>query len=178
MVIALAGGVEVDLATRDDLLGVHQRLERLRPPHGRYYTISGEGLTSSTFSGSGPIAISFTPQSPPSGRIWAVQWAACWPATNPSVGAIANLFATLCAGRCPTGPGAPPANTAIVHNLGDTLVPGQAVPSSINVPDKTIITSRLQFYVLFGGSGLAASTQYNATAGVIDLPDTDESILW
>src|SRR5215467_4114305 len=135
MEIALEGGVTLDVATRDDLAKHHESLrERIeaRVPRGKYYMVQGSGATTSGFSGSGPIAISFTPQSPPAGRLWFVQWVAVWVGSNPATTAVANLFASLAVGRCPTGPGAPIA-AAIVPNVADPVVPGQAVPAPISV---------------------------------------------
>jgi hypothetical protein len=177
MEIALAGGVLVDLATRDDIEGFHRKLaEKLVPPHAKYFPVSGSGATAAGFSGSGPIAVAFNPQSPPPGRLWSVQWVAVWVGTTPAAGAVANLFAAVCVGNSQVGAGGPP--RALTANISDVVIPGQAVPSGINVPDKTIVKPDTQLYVLFGGAGLAASTVYNCTAGVLDMPATDEATLW
>src|SRR5215831_17259712 len=148
MEIAVAGSVAIDVATREDLAKHHDKLREMlegRRPAGRYYMIEGSGTTTAGFSGSGPIAVSFTPQSPPGGRRWYVEWLAIWVGTNPATAAVANLFGAVMVGRCPTGPGAPIA-APIVPAVADVVVPGQVVPSSISIPDKTIVKSQQQLY--------------------------------
>jgi len=182
MEIALAGGVVIDVATCEDLARHHERLREAlegRRPTGKYYMIQGSGATTAAFAGAGPIAISFTPQSPPPGRKWFVQFAAIWVGANPATTAVASLFAALMVGRCPTGPGAPAISASLTAvNVADTVVPGQAVPSAISVPDKTIVKSQQQLYVVLAGSGLAASTVYSLNAGIIDTVDDDETYFW
>lgn len=176
--LAIAGDISIDLATKDDVLSLHRGLaEQLKPPAGAYYRIYATGQTATGFSGSGPIAICFTPFSPPAGRIWAVQWVALWVGTSPANPATANLNAALMIGRSPVGPGGPPGASFTPSN-SDVVVPGQTVPASITVPDKTIVYHADQLYAILAGSGLAASTVYNASAGVLDLPDKAEALLW
>jgi hypothetical protein len=178
MEVVLAGGAMIDLATREDVQEHHERLRRyLEKPKGRYYRVSGSGATTAGFSGSGPIAVSFTPQSPPDGFWWLVQWFSCWVGTSIAAGAVANLNAALMVGQCPTGPGAPVAR-AIVPSLSDVAIPGLAVPSGTNVPDKTVITGQDQLYALLAGSALAASTTYNLLAGVVEVPAEGETLFW
>ena len=303
MELAVAADVAIDLATKDDLTHHHDRIVKMfSKPEGRDYVISGSTTTTSGFSGSGPIALSFTPQSPPGGRKWFLQWIAIWVGTNvvvvpvaqtpastalasngatgvasaiaPAIGGAAGttvwvtgiqitglgatggstiiatltgvlggtisipvvipagattaitpvtmqfpgglqasaagqaitlnvpsfgagntnaeaslegfivtpasggaLTAAVCIGNCPTGPGGPSAR-AINVNDSDVTLPGLSVPIGVTLPDKMIVRSQTELYVLLGGSGLAASTVYNANVGVIDAPDTDESNFW
>lgn len=178
MELTVAADVMVDLATKDDLHQHHEKLRKLLDkPRGRYYIISG--ATSNTAAQPGPIAVSFTPQSPPAGRLWFVQWVAVWQANTQAgllAGTIANLFAAVCIGNCPVGPGGPNAR-AVNVNAGDIAVPGNLVPAGINIPDKTLVKSQQELYVLIGGSGLT-STNYNCTAGVIDVEDVPEALFW
>jgi hypothetical protein len=179
MELTVAGDVAVELATRDDLDRHHERLRDVLADHkdARYYMVSG--ATANTAAQPGPIAMSFTPQAPPPGRIWRVQWAAIWQANSQAgllAGAIANLFAALCVGNSPTGPGGPSAR-AVNVNASDIAVPGQTVPSSINVPDLTVVKSEQQLYFLIGGSGLT-SVNFSCTAGVLDAPDVPEALFW
>jgi hypothetical protein len=172
MELAVAADVVVDLATKDDLDTHHKRLERILPsrPAGRYYTLSAAGAN--TVAQPGPTAIAFTPMSPPAGRMWFIQWFAIWQANTQAGllgGAIANLFAALCVGRSPVGGGGPTAIAPAI-NGSDIVMPGLVVPSGNTIPDKTVVKSQQQLYVLIGGSGLSSVT-YNATAGVIDVPD-------
>ena len=178
----MAGGAVIDIASADDLKRHHDRLEKLlaeRRPAGKYYRIIGSGSTTAGFSGSGPIAIAFTPSSPPAGRHWFVQWAAIFVGTSPAAAATANLFAAVMVGRSPSPPGATIAGAFPgALSEGDVVVPGLAVPSSTTVPDKTVVKPQDQLYVVLAGSGLAASTVYVATAGIIDTPDSDETYFW
>jgi hypothetical protein len=171
---------EAALATKADLDRYHRRLAAcLEPPRGKYEELYATGRTGSGFSGSGPIAFAFAPAAPPPGRLWLIQWVAIWVGTNPAVGAVASLFAAVMVGQSPAGAGTPGAvATSVTPNLTDVRIPGQAVPAAVNVPDKTIVKPQQQFYILLGGLGLAASTVYNASAGVLDLPETAEAILW
>lgn len=177
MGIHIAGDFDIDLlAKREDVEKLHRAILESKP-RGRYYAISG--TTANTAAQPGPIAISFTPQSPPAGRLWFVEWVAIWQANTQAgllAGTIANLFAAVCVGNCPVGPGGPNAR-AVNVNASDIVVPGNAIPSSISVPDKTVVKSQAELYILVGGSGLT-STQFNCTAGVVDVPDDDEVYFW
>lgn len=178
MELAVAADVAIDLATKDDLDHHHQNIKQMfQRPAGRYYPISGSTQTTSGFSGSGPIAAAFNPLSPPPGRQWFLQWLAVWVGTSLFAVSTANLFAALCIGQSPTGPGGPSAR-AVNVNDSDVAQPGQNIPTAINLPDKLIVRPQTQLYVLIGGSGLAASTIYNANVGLIDVPDTDEALFW
>lgn len=182
MEVTLAAGGVIDLATAADLEEHHRRLERLVPetPRGRYYMIAGNGVTASGFAAPAAglgIAVAFTPSSPPGGRLWFLQWVAVFVGLNPAQGAQANVFAAICVGRSFSGPSQTVA-PAQAPNLGDIVVPGQAVPAAINVPDKTVVKAEQQLYALLQGSGLAASTAYNLVAGVVDVPDQDEVYFW
>ena len=303
MELAVAADVAIDLATKDDLAHHHDNIRKLfEKPKGRYYPISGSTATTSGFSGSGPIALSFTPQAPPPGRQWLLQWLSMWVGTNvvvppvsqtaaltaltsngatgvasaiaPAIGGAAGttvwvtgiqitglgatsgstiiatltgvlggtisipvvvptgatvaltpvtlsfpgglqasaaataitlnvpsfgagntnaqaslegfivtpasggaLNAALCIGNCPTGPGGP-SSRAVNVNDSDIVLPGLAIPVGVTLPDKMTVRSQTELYMLIGGAGLAASTIYNATAGVIDVPDTDEALFW
>lgn len=177
MGIHIAGDFDVELlARREDVQALHEEL-KAQHPQGKYYMISG--ATANTAAQPGPIALSFTPQSPPAGRLWFVQWVAIWQANSQAgllAGAIANLFAAVCVGNCPVGPGGPSAR-AVNVNASDIVVPGNAVPGGINIPDKTVVKSQVELYVLIGGSGLSSVT-YNASAGIIDVPDVPEAYFW
>lgn len=179
MEIEVAGAASIDLATKDDLVGWHRKLiDKLQPPNAKYQRVYAAGATGSGFSGSGPTAIAFQPAGPPPGFFWAVQWVAIWVGLTPAAAATANLFAALMVGRTPVGPGQQAVPTSVPVNNSDVVVPGQAVPASITVPDKTIVRPGGQLYVLLAGAGLAASTNYNAAAGLLEMPASDEAVLW
>lgn len=181
MELAVGGSVMVDLATKDDLAEHHRRLKDLFPekPRGRYYSIYGAGATTAAFAGSGPIAVSVNPPFPPAGRLWFVQWVAVFRNGLPAEPTIANLNSAIMVGRAPIGPGGPIA-AAISGAVSDAdvVVPGLAVPSNYNVPDKTVVKSETGIYVVLSGAGLAASTTYVISAGVIDVPDNEEVYFW
>jgi|SRR5215471_2760305 len=179
MELTIAADVAVDLATKGDLHAHHERIERMldKGRDGRYYTLNAATLNSVTQPG--PIAMAFTPPSPPPGRQWFLQWVAVWRTNDQGGllgGAIANLFAALCVGASPTGPGAPSAR-AVAVNASDIVVPAITVPASVNIPDKTRVNSQQNVYVLIGGSGLT-SVQFNAAVGLIDVPDVPEALFW
>lgn len=178
----MAGGAVIDIASKDDLKRHHDRLEKLMGEarvRGKYYRVIATGVTGSGFTGSGPIAIAFTPSSPPSGRHWFVQWTSVFVGTSPAAGATANLFAAIMVGRSPVPPGATISGAFLgALSEADVVLPGLAVPSNVTIPDKTVVKPQDQLYVVLAGSGLAASTVYVATAGVIDTPDTDETYFW
>lgn len=170
------GPVEIDLAARIDKLGsdLRQRLDE-RTPHGRYLVVYGSGAipAGGITSGGASLAI----DNPPPGRLWLVQWVAVFPVAAPFT-TVANLNAIICVGRAPVGPGGqmPP---AIQLNPSDIVIPAQPVPASINVPDKTIVTSQMSLYAILAGAGLgAAGTSYMVTAGVIDVPESEEVLFW
>lgn len=171
--------LDFGLASRRDLQRYHAGLaELLEPPRGVYRRIMATGTTSAGFSGSGPTAITFTPGSPPAGRIWAIQWLAVWVGLTPAGPAVANLNAALMVGSARVGGGQQQAPNAVLVNLDDVVVPGLAVPSAVSVPDASIVNSQEILYLLLAGSGLAASTMYCARAGLLDLPDIPEALLW
>lgn len=178
MELAVAADVAIDLATKDDLHQHHQNIRKMfEKPGARYYPVSASTTTTAAFSGSGPIALTFTPQSPPPGRQWELQWIAVFVGGLLFAVSTANLFAALCIGQAPTGGGAA-SGRAVPINMSDVVLPGQNIPIGITLPDKMIVRSQTELYVLIGGSGLAASTVYNANVGVLDIPDTDEALFW
>ena len=178
MELAVAADVAIDLATKDDLAHHHDRIAKMfEKPAGRYYPVSASTTTTAAFSGSGPIALTFTPPSPPPGRQWELQWIAIFVGGLLFAVSTANLFASLCIGQAPTGSGGV-SGRAVQTNTSDVVLPGQNVPIGITLPDKMIVRSQTELYVLLGGSGLAASTVYNANVGVLDIPDTDEALFW
>jgi|SRR5215469_17052754 len=179
MELSVAADIAVDLATKDDLDKHHRKLaEVFTPPRGRVYRPWATASTTSGFSGSGPIYLTFDPPRPPAGRMWLAQWVAIWVGTSPAAGAVANLFAAFAIGRAPVGANASFGAAGLPVNVADVVIPGQAVPSSINIPDKTQVGKQDAAYVILQGSGLAASTIYNATLGVLEMDDKEEAFFW
>lgn len=159
----------------------HRWIEtRLAPPKGKVIEINGTVATAAGFSGSGPIALGFTPEGPPDGLRWYMQWLNVWVGTSPTGAAVANLLAALMVGRSPIGPGAPVSTITVPVSVTDVRMTSIVVPTAggLSVPDKNIVRPQQQAYLLLGGSGLAASTVYNATLGLIVCDDTDESAFW
>lgn len=152
----------------------------LEKPHGRIRRPFASGATGSGFSGAGPVYLTFDPIAPPGGRMWLVQWVAVWVGSTPAAGAVANLFAALAVGNAPRGSLSDTLVTGPAVNLADVVGAGFTVPtgSQGSMPDKVWVSPQDQLYLILQGSGLAASTRYSATAGVLDLPDTPEALLW
>jgi hypothetical protein len=179
--VTLAGGLVVDVATKGDLQHHHERIEKILGERKdvRAYRISGSGATTAGYAGgAGPIAISFTPMSPPAGRIWLVKWVTVWVGTTVAAGTTNNLNCAVMVGRCPTGPGAP-IQAAIVPIISDVVIPTQTVPPPAGgVPSVLEVKSEQQLYVLLAGDALAVSTVYNCAAIVVDAPDVPGAILW
>lgn len=175
------GETEIDLAARIDVLGkdIGARLARLedKTPRGRYQVIYGSVAVPAAGVPTGGLPMVTNPPSPPPNRMWLVQWAAVFPVAAPFT-AVANLNAIICVGRPPVGPGGgAPAVTTL--SPGDIVIPNQAVPDTINVPDKTVVRSSTALYAILSGAGLgAAGTTYMMTVGVIDVADSEEALFW
>jgi len=181
MEITVAGDVVIDVATKADLAEHHDRLRTMMErPHGHIRRPIASGATGAGFAGSGPVYLLFEPASPPAGRIWMVQYVSVWVGLTPSAGATANLFATFAVGNAPRGSQSDILVAGPAINIGDIVAPGLVVPTgaSGDMPDRVIVQSEDQAYVILQGSALAASTRYSATMGVLDLPDTPEALLW
>lgn len=181
--VTLAGGLVVDVATKDDLQRHHESLrdELIRligeKRDVQAYRIYGSSTTTSGFTGTGPIPIAFNPTSPPSGRLWVVQFVTAWVGTTVAAGTTANLNCAVMCGQSPSGGGL--IGRAVNVNVSDVVIPTQAVPNPpTGTPDVFVVKSENQLYVLLAGSALAASTVYNAAALVIDLPAVPGAVIW
>lgn len=171
---------DIDVSAFVDLFGDRMKREldaREKQPRGRYLTLFGSCQIPAGGPPAGGAPMATNPASPPAGRLWLVQWVAIFPTLAPFV-TVVNLNAIICVGRSPVGPGG--AMPAVVQvNPADIVVPAQPVPASVNVPDKTIVSSRHSLYVVLFGAGLgAAGTNYMFTAGVLDTEDKEEVYFW
>lgn len=159
----------------DDYLTRIDRAEA-RKKEAKAQRLFGDVKTTAGFSGSGPIAIYI--EKPPAGHIFIVQWVTAWVGVSVAAGTTANLNMAVMSGQCPVGPSGF-VGRAVPVNVSDLIIPTQAVPNPpTGTPDGAIVKPDQQLYVLLGGSGLAASTQYNAAAGVFVVPDIPEALFW
>jgi len=181
MEVTLAGGVVVDVATRDDLAAHHRMLAELagKREEGDYVPLFGSS-TAPAGIGSGPLVIPLSPRSPAAGRVWALQYLAIF--TGDGAGAIiANLNATVLIGRSPIGPGgAHPAPAAITIDPQEVVLPGLSVPTAggIIVPGKLLVRASEQVYAVLRGSGLVVGTVYQLAASVLEAEATREANIY
>lgn len=168
MEVTLSGGIEIDVATRDDIEQHHDWLKgRLGQRRAEYKELPGGVATNSN----NPLLIDFG--QPPAGRLWAAQWLAIF-ADDPFGSAIANVTACLFVG-VPRYTGA-----GLSYSINDARMPALAVPASQNVPDSVLARGGQHIFVVLKGSGLAAGTTvgYNANLGVLVAEDSDETRAW
>lgn len=178
--ITVAGGVVVDVATKDDLAAHHRMLADLtgRKQEGDYVPLFGSS-TAPAGIGSGPLVIPLVPRSPAEGLKWALQYLAIFTVVAGPV--IANLNAALMIGRSPVGPGgAHPAPASITLDPQQVVLPGLSVPTAggVIIPGKVIIRPAEQLYCVLQGAGLVVGTVYQATASVLSAPDTREANIY
>lgn len=186
MGIDIEAGVEISLGQRMDRLSaaMDELRDAVRHPERfradcRAYRLTANCSTTSAFTGSGPIGMLIG--KPPAGRLWLVQWVSVFVGTTLAAGTTANLNVATMTGRCPVGESAVQAGALpeSAINVGDVVIPTQAVPNTpTGTPDIVVVKPEEALYLLLGGSGLAASTTYNAVASVVDVPDVPGSILY
>jgi hypothetical protein len=174
--VLLQGGITIDVATKQDIEAHHRRLEAiLERPHARFFRANGGRAplaSNATFAMSlGKVT---------SGMMWLVQWIVVT-GDDPTVSAaIANVRAALFAGSM-----RPDTQYKIVGttldgaDFGNMLQSGIAVPSTVTIPDKSVVYTGEELYLLFAGSGLSAGAGfYHATAGIIELPQRADALMW
>lgn len=178
MEILVAGGAAVDIATRQDLEAHHERIRKaLERPHARYHRLVG---ARPPVAANKPFIIPLDTPRPPTGWMWEVQWVSIY-GDDPTVSAaIANVRAAVLVGTRPTDASLtnPPASGV---DYAGVILPGLAVPTpgSQNVPDKNIVYSDEELYALLAGTGLVAGAGfYHFNAGVIELPQTADALMW
>jgi len=179
-----AGPLEFDLSAGirsldERMAKLADRLEKLGRRDGRLFRRNGNASTGPSFTGSGPIAILVG--RPPDGHLWIVQWCVPWVGVSVAAGTTANLNCAIMAGRCPAGESQiyNAANANVPVLVSDIIIPSEAVPPPpVGMPSIGEVRPQEQLYVLLGGSGLAANTQYNAIALILDVPDQSGAPLW
>jgi hypothetical protein len=176
MELTVAGDVVVDFATKDDLDRHHQRIEKLieKTARQRIHRLRGGASSKAT-----PIVIDFG--KPPMGMFWLPQWALVW--GNDAFTNVANVAWVLFAGPLPSASLLAVGPPVLGLDQADPILTGGnsgiSVPSSQNIPDKTIVWSRDNLFVVLSGSGLVAgATAYHACVGVEERPDTEEARVW
>lgn len=176
--VLLAGGITIDVATKSDLESHHRRIESmLERPHARFFrAVAGRAPRASN----APFAMKFDQGKPPAGMMYLVQWLVIT-GDDPTVSsAIANVRAALFAGNMQ-----PDTKYAIVGttldgaDFSNMIQSGIVVPSTITIPDKSVVYTGEELYVLMAGSGLSAGAGfYHATAGIIELPQRADALMW
>jgi hypothetical protein len=177
MEVRLAGGVMVDLASRDDLEGGFDRLAKvLERPHGRYQRLFGGRPPR---AGNLPFVVQLQPSRPPGGMMWVLEYVIVM-GDDPTVStAIANVRAALLAGNIP--PDASLGGNAPITgaDFGGVIQSGIVVPSTITLPDKAIVYSNEDLYAVIGGTGtIAGAANYRVVIGCLELPQTAAALLW
>ncbi|HYR17901.1 MAG TPA: hypothetical protein VEQ15_00320 [Myxococcales bacterium] len=176
MEVTLAGGGVIDIATRDEIVSHHDRLESLLSKS----SVHGQRLYGQTPTGAGPLVIDLG--SPPMGMLWIPQYICVFGAA-PFLGAgnifIANVSAAVLAGSLPRPQQlalGPPVTGA---DYGGVLAVGLQLPGSDSIPaGKTPVYGNEHLYVILAGTGLAAgsATVYQATAYVLEAPDSPSTL--
>ena len=171
MEVQLAGSVEVDLATRDDLDRFHQRIADKFPELVEAdYEIKPAGVPSGA-APTRPLLLDFG--APPAGTLWLVEFVSVSgadPTGNGSTAAIANVSGALFSGRILVPDAIVTPTIQAEHDR--LLVPAFAVPSAFEVPGRVFVRYPDHLYALLSGSGLAAGASvYHATAGVLKADD-------
>jgi hypothetical protein len=96
-----------------------------------------------------------------------------------SGGQIPNVRAAVFAGSGPTDASLAGTTSISGADFGGLLAAGLAIPSTTELPNKTVIYSNEDLYVVIGGPGaLAGANFYHVTAGILELPQTPEALLW
>jgi len=175
--ITVAGGLVVDVATKEDLAAHHRMLADLtgRRQEADYVPLFGSSVAPAGI-GSGPLVIPISPRSPVAGRVWALQFLSIFTVIAGPV--IASLNAALLIGQSPIGPGgAHPAPAGITLDPKQVVVPGLAVPTSggVIIPGKVLCRSGEQVYCVLQGAGLVVGTVYNATLAALESVDSREA---
>lgn len=178
--ITVAGGMVIDVATKDDLAAHHRMLADLTGgrQEGDYVPLFGSS-TAPAGIGTGPLVIPLSPRSPAAGKVWALQYLAIFTIIAGPV--IANLNAALLIGQSPIGPGgAHPAPGAIRLDPQEVVLPGLAVPTAggVIIPGKVLIRAAEQVYCVLQGAGLVVGTVYQATASVLEAPVSREANIY
>ena len=165
--VTVAAGIEIDLASREDLERHHDWLrQRLGDRREAKYRV----LSGSVAPGTAPLLLRVG-ASPPAGLLYVVQWVAIF-GDDDTKAAITNVGASLRIGV--------PRSPASAVGGVETIIPGLAVPSVANVPDAVFCAPGQQIYVVIGGtaSGSGSTNDWNANVGVLVVEDTDAARAW
>jgi hypothetical protein len=171
----LAGAsVEVDVATVGDLDARTERLAKLlERPHARFLRAFGAAPSTAA-----PVVVRLNPALPPNGMMWLVQWLAIF-GNSPTDAAVANVVAAAFAGGLPNTAslGIGPPLTGV--DFANVIFTSMAVPSTNTIPDKSVVYSNEYLYCIFTGTGLlAGAANYRVVAGIIELPQTPDALMW
>lgn len=175
--ILLAGGVTIDVATRDDLEAHHRRLAAyLERPHARYVRPHNGGPPRAANL---PFAIGLG--RPPMGMMWLIQWVLLMGDDPTSATAIANVRAAVIVGARPTDASMSGGAALVGLDYANVVINGLAVPTPgpVTVPDKNVVHSQEELYAVIGGTGtVAGAANYRFTAGCLELPERADSLMW
>jgi hypothetical protein len=175
MEVRLAGGVLIDVATAGDVKTQGDRLAKLlERPHARFLRQNNGKVPRAA---NAPFCISLG--RPPQGMLWKVQWLIIT-GDDPTVAtAIANVRAALFAGAMPPDSQLSGSAPIIGQDFAGVLQHGIAVPSTITIPDMSVVYSNEELYVVIGGTGtVAGAGNYHVSAGLLEMPQTAEALTW
>lgn len=175
MEVALAGGVMVDLATKQDTDAHHARLRALLArPQVRARRLPGFITTGAVITRA-PI---ITLQHPPAGALWVVQWIRTQQADPITAVAAASMVGYIGASAAVQNQLA--SASAAGGDDANAFTNGLAVPSLTNLPDKVVVyTQEELFFAIIGTSAnIGVSTKYGVIVGVLEVPNTPEALTW
>lgn len=172
--VALAGGVIVDLATKQDQDAHHARLASLlKRPFTLAKRVHGTAPTPGSISR--PIVLACG--KPPPGFLWVLQWIRTQ-GIDPQT-AVANVNVTLYIGSAAQAPLSIVTLGAGGEDLNAVTGP-LAIPSLTTIPDKMVVYPEEDLYGLVIGTAgnLAGAAKYMIVVGVLQLPNTAEALTW
>lgn len=170
--ILLSGGVTVDIATKEDVEAHARRLERLLGrPHARFTKLAG-----SVESAGKPLIVDLG--RPPQGMMWEIQWLLVT-GVDPFGAAIANVTAAAFVGAVPLLASLAIGPPVTGLDYASAILTSLVVPSTNAVPDKSVVYTNESLYVIFTGTGLVAGgARYRVVAGVIELEQRPDALMW
>lgn len=172
----LAGAsIEVDIATIGDLTAQTDRLAKiLERPHARFdRRAAGKAPRAANL----PFVLSLG--RPPNGMLWFVEWVVLMGDDPSASAAIANVRAALFAGSPPTDAQLSGGAVLVGADFANAILPGLIIPTTQTVPDKNVVYSNEELYFIVAGTGtVAGAANYHAAAGVLELPQRPDALMW
>lgn len=165
----------IDIATKEDVVDHHRRLEKLlsRPQaQGRLLaagTVSGNPVTNAPY---------LSLQKPPAGSLWIVQWVRTQQNDPGTAAANVNMVGYLGSGAL--GKQVPVSAGGTGGEDANAFTAPLAVPSLTGMPDKIVVypTQELYFLVIGTAGNIGAGVNYKVTVGVLQVVNSPEALTW